>query len=54
MRIYADRVKTHLDERLIAHVQKLVKLNSAILILPEGTGSLLGSGLFTSGNVGLS
>jgi len=44
---------THLDESLIVHVQQLIKLDTTVMVLPEGSGCLLGSGFLAGGNVGL-
>jgi hypothetical protein len=44
---------THLDERLVVQVEELVELDTAVGVLLEGTGRLLGGCLLSGGEVGL-
>ena len=44
---------THLNESLIVHVQQLIKFDPVVLVLPEGTGRLLGSGFLAGGESSL-
>ena len=44
---------THVDESLVAQVEQLVELDTAVRVLFERSGSFLGGGLFAGGKVGL-
>jgi hypothetical protein len=45
-RWYFGMSPTHLDEFVVVHVQELVKLDTTVLVLLEGSGCLLGCRLF--------
>lgn len=45
--------RAHLNERLVVQVEELVELDTAVGVLLEGTGRLLGGCLLSGGEVGL-
>lgn len=47
-------MKTHLDELLVREVEELVKLNTSVLVLPEGSLPLQLGGLVGVGEVSVS